>query len=141
MRLHNFNVFVSVFKNLIATFGTKILDGNQAPVQSLVQFLKTGQRPLGFEILLKANVTKKSEYKTRFYHSKKGHGDKWKLLNPTKSMLVWAGYESQDYRVELRPAEDYFGEEEILIRPIAKTWSGDIDNSSSVRIPIKIKVK
>ena len=129
-----------MFKNLIDTFGTQILDGNQPPVTSLVQFLKTGHRPLGFEILLKANVTKKSEYKTRFYYTKKGLNNKWKLLNPTKPMLVWADGVKQDFKVELRPAEDYFGEEEIFVRPIAKSLSGDVENSSSVRIPIKIEV-
>ena len=130
-----------MFKNLLDTFGTKILDGGQPAVRSLVKFLKAGQRQLGFEILLGANVTKKSEYKTRFYYNKKGLGHKGKLLNPTRKMLVWAGADMKNHQVELRPAEDYHGEEEVFVRPIAKGWDGGIDNSSSVRIPITIKVR
>ena len=121
-----------MFKNLLDTFGTQILDGNQPPARSLVHFLKTGHRQLGFQILLKSKVTKKSEYKTRFYFSQ---GSKWKLLNPTKPMYVWS-----DYKLELRPAEDYFGEQDIFVRPIARAFNGEVENGSSVRIPIKIEV-
>ena len=128
-----------MFQNLLDIFGTQILDGNQPPVWSLVHFLKTGHRQLGFEILLKSNVTKKSEYKTRFYFSKQdwpSKGSKGKLLNPTKPMYVWpkAG------KLELKPSEDYFGEQEILLRPIARAFSGEVENGSTVRIPVKIKV-
>ena len=129
-----------VFKNLLETFGSKILDGLQPPVRSLVEFLKTGHRQLGFEILLKANVTKRSQYKTRFYYNKKGHGHKLRLLNPTRQMVVWTGPKMKDKKVELRPAENYYGEEEVFVRPIAKGWNGEIVNTSSVRIPITIKV-
>ena len=127
-----------MFLNLLDTFGTQFLDGNQPPARSLVHFLKTGHRQLGFEILLKSNVTKKSEYKTRFYFTKPEglrKGRKWKLLNPTKPMYVWP-----DYKLELKPAEDYFGEQEILVRPIARAFNGDVENGSTVRIPIQIKV-
>ena len=128
-----------MYQNLLDTFGTQILDGNQPPVWSLVHFLKTGHRQFGFEILLKSNVTKKSEYKTRFYFTEEelfGKGSKARLLNPTKPMYVWpkAG------KLELKPAEDYFGEQEILLRPIARAFSGEVENSSTIRIPVKIKV-
>ena len=125
--------------SLLDTFGTQFLDGNQPPVRSLVHFLQTGHRQLGFEILLKSNVTKKSEYKTRFYFSKDEwltKDSQWKLLNPTKPMYVW-----EDYKLELKPAKDYFGEQEILVRPIARDFNGEVENGSSVLIPITIQVK
>ena len=124
------NFFFAVFKNLIDRYGTAVLDGNHEVIRKLTKFLGQGQRPIGYEIELQQNISKRSEYHAQLFSAKVKEGayTKFKLLNPSKPMRIFY----PDQKLQLKPESNYYGETVISIRPVTQSWNGSFEAGDEV---------